>query len=470
MIPVILSGGSGTRLWPVSRASYPKQFCEFFDRSFLDNTVARLKVLGDVHILTTKSMETLTARAVKRDGLQTKNVLYEPLGKNTAPAVALLCHVLELRGQSAEIVGVFPSDHLVGNEDAFRRVVGLAEKVAADGYVVTLGITPHQPETGYGYIEVKSDSIAAEGDLQAFRVAGFREKPNRATAETYIESGRHFWNAGMFVFRVADMIAHFKTLQPRMWERISQIDAEMSNAAYNYALVESISMDYAIMEKLERQACVPCDIQWSDVGSWDEMARLQDDAPLPSNSRAEVFNLNSENNYVFSVGNKVVGLIDIVDTVIVDTPDALLVAHKNSSQKVKELVDTMKSAGQLEATEHPFETRPWGRFEILSDDPKFKAKRITMDAGAQLSYQSHQHRSEHWVVITGRGEVTLNGEIISVGPREHIFIPEQQKHRMRNPGPEPLIFVEVQTGTYFGEDDITRFQDDYNRMPAQGTP
>lgn len=464
MIPVILSGGSGTRLWPVSRASYPKQFCDFFDGSFLGNTIGRLNSLGEVHILTTKSMEALTQRAVKRDGLKAQNVLFEPMGKNTAPAVALLCHILETRGQAGEVAGVFPSDHLIGNEAAFQEAVKLAAEVAQQGYVVTLGVQPHSPETGYGYIEVTDNVVCRTGDLNAIQVAGFREKPNLETAKKYLESGRYFWNAGMFVFRVSDMIANFKKFQPQMWAKISQIDPELKNAQYNYALVDSISLDYALMEKLEKQACVPCDMDWSDVGSWDEMARLaEEDAPMQSNSRAEVFNLNSENNYVFSVNNKVIGLIDIVDTMVVDTPDALLVVHKNSSQKVKELVDVLKEAGQSEATEHPFETRPWGRFEILSDEKSFKAKKITVDPGAQLSYQSHNHRSEHWVVVAGRGEVVLSEKTIVLEAGQSVHIPENAKHRMRNPGPAPLVFVEVQTGSYFGEDDITRYQDDYNR-------
>lgn len=464
MIPVILSGGSGTRLWPVSRASYPKQFCEFFDGSFLGNTIERLKPLGEVHILTTQSMRSLTQRAVTRETLVPKNVIYEPMGKNTAPAIALLCHILKLRGQGEEIAGVFPSDHLIGNEAEFQRAVNLAIEVAKKGLVVTLGLRPHSPETGFGYIEVKEAAVAQDGDLKAFAVSGFREKPNLATARTYLESGRYFWNAGMFVFQVDGMIENFKKFQPQMWEKISQISEDMSNAHYNYALVDAISLDFAVMEKIEGQACIPCDIEWSDVGSWDEMARLsEEDQPMPSNSRAEIFNIDSDNNYVFSVNNKVVGLIDIVDTMVIDTPDALLVVHKDSSQKVKDLVDAMKEAGQSEATEHPFETRPWGRFEILSDEKAFKTKKITIDPGAQLSYQSHEKRSEHWVIVAGEGEVVLNDKTVQLRPGQSIYVPEKCKHRMRNPGPNPLVFIEVQTGTYFGEDDIVRYKDDYNR-------
>ncbi len=465
MIPVILSGGSGTRLWPVSRASYPKQFCDFFDGSFLDNTIRRLKSLGDIHILTTKSMESLTHRAVKRESLNPEDVIFEPMGMNTAPAIALLCQILSLRGKGEEIVGVFPSDHLVADEKKFLAAVSLAQKAAADGYVATLGIQPLNPATGYGYIEVSDEVTVQEGDLRALKVRGFREKPNQETAQAYLESGRHFWNAGMFVFRVNDMISHFKKFQPEMWSKIGAISADLSNLSYNYSLVDSISLDYAIMEKLDRQVCVPCDIGWSDVGSWDEMARIAEESVgLSSKSRAEVFNIHSENNFVFSVHNKVIGLIDVKNLLVVDTPDALMISQKGSAQKVKNLVELLREAGQPEATEHPFETRPWGRFEILADEKSFKSKKVTVDPGGQLSYQSHLHRSEHWVIISGQGQVVLNEKTIDVKAGEYIHIPAGAKHRIRNSSTEPLVFVEVQTGTYFGEDDITRYKDDYNRQ------
>jgi mannose-1-phosphate guanylyltransferase/mannose-1-phosphate guanylyltransferase/mannose-6-phosphate isomerase len=301
--------------------------------------------------------------------------------------------------------------------------------------------------------------------LNAFAVKGFREKPNLKTAREYIETGRHFWNAGMFVFKVETMIKHFQQQQPKLWEKITAIDSGLKNAEYNYAMVESISLDYAIMEKVGAQACVPCDMGWSDVGSWDEVARLSDESSqIHTRSQAQVFNQDSENNYVFTVQNKVVGLIDVTDVIVVDTPDALLLVHKGSTQKVKELVDSMREAGQPEATEHPFETRPWGGFVVLADEPDYKAKRITIDSGAQLSYQSHAKRSEHWVVISGEGEVTLNEKKIPLLPGHSVHIPVGAKHRIRNPGKAPLIFVEVQTGSYFGEDDIVRYLDDYNRV------
>lgn len=465
IIPVILSGGSGTRLWPVSRASYPKQFCEFYDRSFLSNTILRLKTLGDVHILTTKNMDSLTQRAVKQEGLKSENVLLEPMGKNTAPAVALLCHILKMRGLENEVAGVFPSDHLIADSKAFDKAVKLAEQVARQGYVVTIGIQPHRPDTGYGYIEVTEQKVAEANGLEARRVKGFREKPDVKTAEQYLKQGNYFWNAGMFVFKVSQMIEAFQKFQPELWKKITAIDKDLKNAQYNYALVQNISLDYAIMEKLDAQVCVPCDMGWSDVGSWDEVARIAEEASqLETRSQASVFNQDASNNFVYSVQSKAVGLVGVSGLLVVDTPDGLLIAKKGSSQKVKELVDAMRESGQPEATEHKFENRPWGGFQVLSDEKEFKTKRITIDPGARLSYQSHQQRAEHWVVISGLAEVTLNEKIIELKPGQSIDIPQGAKHRVRNPGTQPLILVEIQTGTYFGEDDIVRYQDDYNRM------
>jgi mannose-1-phosphate guanylyltransferase/mannose-1-phosphate guanylyltransferase/mannose-6-phosphate isomerase len=467
MIPVILSGGSGTRLWPVSRASYPKQFCEFYDRSFLQNTIDRSEKVGTPFLLTVKSMEGLSVRMAKQNQIPANHVLLEPMARNTAPAVALLCHVLEQRGLGKEVVGLFPSDHLITDEETFQRALILADRVAREGKIVTLGITPSYAATGYGYIQ-RGNSLDKEGDLSAFDLQAFKEKPNHATASEYVQSGQYFWNAGIFIFSVEKMIQLFQELQPQIWEKVTRIAPDLSNAEYHYALLPSISLDYAIMEKSTNNAVIPCNMGWSDVGSWDEVARLAEESgSLQSGSQAQIFSLDSANNFVFSVTGKVVGLIGMKDTIVVETPDALLLAKRSQSQRVKDLVDQLKEAKLAQATDHPFEMRPWGRFEILADDPMYKAKKITVDPGAQISYQSHDQRAEHWVVVSGEGEVVLNETVKTLRPGESVFIPTKAKHRMRNPGTQPLIFVEVQTGAYFGEDDIIRYQDDYRR-PVQG--
>ena len=465
MIPVIISGGSGTRLWPVSRASYPKQFCEFYDRSFLKESLERLNKLGQSRILTVESMKGLTLRTAKDFNIPEAHLIYEPMGKNTAPAIALLCHLLSLEGKQDEIAGIFPADHLISDQKSFQAAVELAITCAKSGSVVTLGIQPNYPATGYGYIEVTDSVVGESKTLKAFAVKGFREKPTKAVAEEFLKSGQFYWNAGMFVFKVSTMINAFKEFLPDLWKRIETIKPDMSNAKVQYANCENISIDYGIMEKLKNQVCIPCDIGWSDVGSWDELARLSDEFPeLTTGAQANVFSDSSTGNYVFSIKPKVVGLIGVNQLLVIDTPDALLVARRGDSQKVKEILDQVKKAGLPEATEHPFEIRPWGGYENLADTENFKVKRITVDAGQQLSYQSHTKRAEHWVVVEGTAEVVLNEVTHKLKSGESIFIPIGAKHRMRNPGTTPLIFVEVQTGIYFGEDDIVRYQDDYNRI------
>ncbi len=466
MIPVILSGGSGTRLWPVSRASYPKQFCEFFDQSFLQNSVERLQHFGSPYILTVDSMRSLTQRISGQLSIAPDHLIFEPMGKNTAPAIALMCLILERQGHANEVVGIFPSDHLIADTEVFKSAVELAALCAEKhSTIVTLGIQARYPATGFGYIEVEDSAIESKGSLKAFGVKAFLEKPKLQKAEEFVQTGKHFWNAGMFVFKVSQMIEHFKKLEPEIWKGISEIKPDLSNAKYQYANLKSNSFDYAIMEKLKGQICIPCDMGWSDVGSWDELARLSEEAPaLQRQTSAMVFSEDASSNYVFSMRGKVVGLVGVQDLIVVETPDALLISKKGQSEKVKNLLDQIKFQGLPAATEHPFELRPWGKFEILADASDFKAKTITVDPGQQLSYQSHKKREEHWIVIQGEAEVILNEVTHPVKKGGYIHIPLGAKHRIKNPGHLPLVFVEVQTGSYFGEDDIERFEDNYNRV------
>lgn len=464
MIPMILSGGSGTRLWPVSRESYPKQFCEFYDQSFLKNSITRVQSLGDPYIVTVETMKSLTWKMAQSVGLKQDNMIYEPMAKNTAAAVALFCHVLKLRGLEHETAGVFPADHLITDVNAFLQAVRLAEQVAKSGTVVTLGIMPRTPETGFGYIEVEEKIIAKSEEFAAKAVKGFREKPNLETAKKFMKSGHHYWNAGLFVFQVKAMIQNFEKHMPELWRKVSAIKPDFSNAKYSYATLEAVSLDYGIMEKLENQVCIPCDLGWSDVGSWDEIARLAEEFPqLRSDSQTSVFTEHSSNNYTFSIRNKLIGLVGVEDLIVVDTPDALLITKKGSSQKVKELAQQIKAAGLPEATDHTFEVRPWGGFEVLSEQKEFKVKRVTVDPGQRLSYQSHAKRAEHWLIIQGTATITLDEKTVDLAAGDSFQIPVGSKHRIANPGKVPLIFVEVQTGEYLGEDDIVRYQDDYNR-------
>lgn len=465
MITVILSGGSGSRLWPVSRESYPKQFCEFFDQSFLQNTIERLRPFGLPYIVTLETMGILTQNALSQAGVSGDRLLLEPLPKNTAAAVALAVHHAQQQKLDDEVLGVFPADHLITDVELFRRAVLLAESLAKNNQVVTLGIHPRYAATGYGYLEV--DSSAKEnsrGELPAYPVKRFCEKPSQEKAEEFLRLKNHYWNAGIFIFKVSHMAKLFEIHMPELWKKITSIKADLSNIKYVYANLISQSIDYGIMEKLrDGVLCIPGDFGWSDVGSWDELARLQEEK-LQIASNANVFSFNATDNFVYSNQNKVVGLSGVDDLIVVDTPDALLVTKRGESQDVKKLVEMMREARLPQADEHSFEIRPWGRFEVLSDRVDHKVKRLIVEPGRQLSYQQHEKRDEHWTFVSGMGEVILNDKVLSFKSGEQVYIPRGSKHRLRNLGHAPLVIIEVQTGEYFGEDDIKRFQDDFNRV------
>ena len=464
-IPVILSGGMGTRLWPVSRASLPKQFCEFLDESLLEKTIKRLMPLGSVWTLTTSELTTLTNRVFSQLGIPKNQILFEPMGKNTAPAIALLCHQMNLSGEKNSVVGIFPADHLVINEKEFQKALKLAALATEKAPVVTLGIQPEYPATGFGYIEVSQDKAMKLENLSAHPVQSFREKPDLKTAEKFVADGDFFWNAGIFVFKVSNMISLFEKLMPELWTEIVKVKKDLSNLTEIYSKLKSVSIDYGIMEKLTDQMCVPCDIGWSDLGSWDDVARFGEPPfSLPLANFAEAFEHDSKNNFVFSDHKKVVGLVGVEDLIIVDTEDALLVSKRGSSQKVRAIVENLVSTQNKSAKEHRFEMRPWGKFAILRDEDYFKSKIISVDPRAQISYQSHTKRTENWIIIKGQGEVVLDNTVIPVKQGESVQIPLGAKHRIRNTGNSVLEFIEVQTGSYFGEDDITRFEDDYNRV------
>lgn len=483
-VPAIISGGSGTRLWPVSRQSYPKQFAEIFGdglgNSLFARAAARVMPLGTPWTITVEDLRTLTEKALIVEGLSReqalRHTLYEPRGRNTAPAIAFLCRALEIHGHKDAVVGVFPADQLIEDEEKFRSTVLEAAEIAARGEIVTLGITPTFPATGYGYIETTGlfDKTMSSTAMKATR---FCEKPNEAKAREFIGSGGYFWNAGMFVFKLSKMIELLKEHAPKVWLPFEDLKADYSNIKDIYDRVESISIDYAVMEKLSSHVTMPCDFAWNDVGSWDAIADIKQGkhAVLASSALAQgtsaseataAIQISSENNFVFPTDQKTYAFVDVDDLVVVDTQDATLIVKRGRSEKVKDVVDRLKSFPPMaakRATQHAFEIRPWGKFEVLKDTPDFKSKVISVDPGAQISYQSHEKRAEHWTIIKGRGEVVLNDETIPVAAGSHIFIPVKAKHRIRNTGSEPLTFVEVQLGTYFGEDDIVRYEDSYGR-------
>lgn len=460
MIPVVISGGSGTRLWPISRAQFPKQFCNLFEEPLQTMTLQRCAHLGKPVIVTASSLKTLTENSLKELGSPDSTVLYEPDAKNTGPAIAVLCQFLKSNAQKG-VIGIFPSDHLIKDQTVFLQAVKFAESLAQNGKVVTLGISPRYPETGYGYIQ-SGKALGKDKNLNVFSVKKFHEKPDLNKAEEFLRQGGFSWNAGIFVFDIDIMISHFKKFQPTLWKAVESLKKDLSNIEEVYKKLPSISLDYAIMEHLSEDelVCIPCEMGWNDVGSWDAVAAEYGQNQSQS---AKVLAEKSENTFVFTQKEKTVALVDVPDLLVVDTEDSLLVVRKGSSQDVKKIVEILSKKDPSVVKSHTFEDRPWGRFEVLRDTEDFKSKVIVINPKSQISYQSHAQREEHWIVTRGQGEVVLDEKVIPVKKGSYVHIPLGAKHRIRNTATEDLRFVEVQLGNYFGEDDIVRYQDDYKR-------
>lgn len=440
MTNIILCGGSGTRLWPISRTLMPKQFVKLFeDKSLFQLTVERNSTLCSQQIIVSNAEQYFLAFDQLEDIFRTNNqYILEPVGRNTAPAITLACMALDPN----EIVIITPSDHLIKDQNAYLSVIKQAEKFASENYLVTFGITPTFPETGFGYIEASGNDVKA-----------FHEKPDLSIAQKYIQSGNYYWNSGMFCFRAGVFLEELKKLRPDVFE--ASLFA-YKNANKNEIIrikqddmmaIADESIDYAVMEQSNRVKVIPASIGWSDVGSFDALSEI-----MP----------NDENNN-FILSNKPVNLIDVNNLIIVDTEDALLVSQKGSSQKVKDLVQNYKQY-QPELTHvHRTAYRPWGTYTILEDTPGYKIKRIMVKPGKRLSLQKHFHRNEHWIVLSGTATVTVGEKTFSVHPNESTYIKAGEIHRLANLGKIPLTIIETQVGEYTGEDDIVRIEDDFNR-------
>jgi len=459
LLPVIMSGGSGTRLWPVSRSKFPKQFCELLDKPLHTMTLNRLKKYGPNIVVTNIKFQDLTERDIRTNGFNVEKVLYEPTPRNTAAAIGLVCKYLQFQNKLDQVVGVFSSDNLILDEKSFHEALAVATKTASTGSVVVLGIKPDRPETGFGYIQVQNRAI---GTKQATEVLKFHEKPSVNKANEFLNAGTYFWNAGIFIFRVENMIQHFKKLEPEIWNHLENLKPDLSNLNEVYKDIKNISIDYAILEKLTSPElmCVTCDIGWSDLGSWDSLMEIREGVQNKGQQNVQV---SSKNNSVFPIENKSYSFVGVDDLMVIDTADALLVCKKHESQKVKDVVDRLKVTNPDVTEEHIFENRPWGKFEILKDQDYYKSKVIRVDAGQKISYQSHAKRSEHWIIVNGEAIVVLDDKEIPLKTGQHIFIPQGAKHRIINNSNASVEFIEVQVGSYFGEDDIVRYQDDYGR-------
>ncbi len=475
LIPVILSGGAGTRLWPISREGHPKPFMKLQDhQSLIEKTYRRALALPHV-----ESIVTVTKRDYYfacRDELSKASentvkgaYLLEPFGRNTAPAIALSAlHIAEQFGDNALML-VLASDHLIQNQLAFADAVNSAINLAQQGYLVTFGITPTAPETGFGYIEA-----GAAIDEHGNHVKRFVEKPSLAVAEQYLAEGTYSWNSGMFCFTAANLLSEMALYAPDSLEKAKEcfvVAKNNWNTALNCAELseeifkqfKDVSIDYALMEKSQRVAVVQAQFDWSDIGSWDAVANLLPKDQNGNQIAGDVAAIDVNNSYVDSQ-TRAVGLIGLDNLIVVDTPDALLIAAKDRVQEVKHIVAQLKADGHQAATLHRTIFRPWGSYTVLEEGPNFKIKRLEVNPGNSLSLQMHYHRSEHWVVVSGMAKVTLDDRDYLVDTNESTFIPAGHKHRLENPGLMTLVMIEVQSGAYVGENDIIRYADDYGRL------
>ena len=467
--PVILSGGAGTRLWPVSRELHPKPFMRMTDgQSLLQKALQRSLHLPGVCELITVTQRDLYFKTLDdyqelTPDLPPLGFLLEPVGRNTAAAVAMAALYAQERGAPEATLLVLAADHLMQEGDAFERAVARARVLAEQGHLVTFGMTPQGAETGFGYIRHRGEEVLS-----------FVEKPDRARAEAFVASGEYLWNAGMFCWRadvlLDEMRQHAGDLLACV-ERAYAAAQSITGAgvtqrvlpAADFAAIPSISIDHALMEHSQRVAVVPADLGWSDVGSWSAMATTQMADAHGNRTRGDVLLEDVADSFIQSDG-RLVAMIGLRDMLVIDTADALLIAHKDRDQEVRRIVDLLKARGgdlhRLHRTAH----RPWGSYTVLEEGDGFKIKRIVVRPGGALSLQLHQQRSEHWVVVSGRAEIIHGDQPMTLHAGESTFIPAHHRHRLRNAGEEPLVMIEVQCGTYLGEDDIVRFEDIYGRV------
>lgn len=476
IVPVILSGGSGTRLWPISRALYPKQLIRGLvepGESLLGATLARFPSGSDIAtpiIVCNNAHRFRVKEECERRGITGAAIILEPVARNTAPAIAVAALYAAAKDPAAVLV-VMPSDHVIQDADRFRAAVRHAAEAAALRKIVLFGIRPTKPHTGYGYIR-RGPSLEG-GAAGAFDVAGFTEKPDRQTAEGYVASGDYLWNSGIFVFRADTFLEELARYAPDIVKAArSAIEGAVADLGFlrldggAFAAATSVSVDYAVMEKTRTAAVIPLDIGWSDLGSW---SALWDIAPRDGSGnfvRGEALLEDTRNCYIHSE-RALVSTIGLEDLVIVDTPDSVLVAHKSRAQDVTRIVSRLKAAKRSEHEQHIRNYRPWGFFETLNIGSRFQVKLLHVKPGGLLSLQMHHHRSEHWVVVQGTAKVTVDGVERLVQENESVYIVATQWHRLENPGRIPLELIEVQVGTYLGEDDIIRSDDVYARSPDE---
>ena len=477
IIPVIMAGGSGTRLWPLSRKLFPKQFLSLVgEASMLQETLSRLDrqdksehwSVSEPIVVCNDEHRFIVAEQLRQSKRAAKSIILEPIGRNTAPAVALAAlDALSDRTPDNEdaLLLVLAADHVIRNVGVFQQAIENAAHIAAQGKLATFGIVPRHPETGYGYIKAG----ASDGDEGAAVVEAFVEKPDAKTAESYLQEGGYYWNSGMFMFKASVYLEELERFRPDILEPIKNAyqgrskDLDFTRVAEEHFLLSpDESIDYAVMEKTERAMVVPLDAGWSDVGSWSS---LWDESERDGQGNAvhgDVLTHDSHNNLLFS-DYKLIAAVGVENLVVVDTPDAVLVSAKDRVQEVKEIVGQLQKAGRSEGHLHREVARPWGSYDSIDKGERFQVKRITVKPGAKLSLQMHHHRAEHWIVVSGTALVTIGDKQTMLAENQSTYIPIGVTHRLENPGVLPLEMIEVQSGSYLGEDDIVRFEDTYGR-------
>ena len=473
IIPVVLSGGSGTRLWPLSRKLHPKQLLPLLNQtSLLQDTINRLQDFKDIEqtvIICNEEYRFMVAEQARSTSIGVSAIILEPVGRNTAPAIALAAFNAqkenEKSGNEDAILLVLPADHDIKDIAQFHKAIETGVQQANAGRFVTFGIVPHSPETGYGYI--KSASSVAVNEVA--NIEKFIEKPDLETAIKYLKEGGYYWNSGMFMFKASEYLNALQEFSPEIYtasqsaSNVAQHDMDFIRVGVEeFKKCPSDSIDYAVMEKVKNAVVIPVDIGWSDVGSWSALHDIGEQDENNNILIGDIKSVSTKNSYV-RAEHKLVTTLGVEDLIIIDTDDALLVANKNHVQNIKEIVESLSKEQREEVLLHKLVCRPWGCYKGIDHSDRFQAKRITVNPGSVLSLQLHHHRAEHWIIVSGTAKVTKGEDVFVLSENESTYIPLGTKHRLENIGKIPLELIEVQTGSYFGEDDIVRFDDIYGR-------
>ena len=465
IVPIVLSGGSGTRLWPLSRELYPKQFHSLVSKQTLfQDTIKRLpKEVSSPLIICNEVHRFIVAEQLRQIDSKNHGIILEPIGKNTAPAISLAALNFIKKGEDP-ILLVLSADHLIENISEFRRSILIAENIAQKGKMVAFGIKPKKPETGYGYIEVENSQINSHQ-----KIISFTEKPGLKVAEEYVIKGNFYWNSGIFMFKASTYLNELVKFEPKIYNACSKA---FLNATWDLDFIRpndqefnkcpEKSIDYAVMERTELGIVVPFKGNWSDIGSWDTLWDSQNKDRKNNATFGDTLLSNVENSFIFS-SNRLVTVNDLSNVIVVDTQDALLVSSKKNSQNIKDIVSSLKQSERSEAHNHRKVFRPWGYYDSIDCGSGFQVKRIHVNPGAKLSLQKHQKRSEHWVVVKGIAKITCGKKVFNLKENESTYIPKGEVHRLENNEKTQLEIIEIQTGEYLGEDDIVRIEDDYQR-------